>query len=50
MVDIYTLEGDEGCGAWIKMQSMGPIDFEQRLKLYKCCKVLRLNILMAYCE
>ena len=38
MVDIYTLEGDEGCGAWIKMRSMGPIDFEQRLK---CVSVLQ---------
>ncbi|KAL1827604.1 hypothetical protein ACET3Z_006016 [Daucus carota] len=38
MVDIYSLEGDEGCGAWIKMRSMGPIDFVQRLK---CVSVLQ---------
>uniref|UniRef100_A0A166DF05 Uncharacterized protein n=1 Tax=Daucus carota subsp. sativus TaxID=79200 RepID=A0A166DF05_DAUCS len=30
MLDIYSLEGDEGCGAWIKMRSMGPIDFQKR--------------------
>ncbi|KAL1827605.1 hypothetical protein ACET3Z_006017 [Daucus carota] len=38
MVDIYSLEGDEGCGAWIKMRSMGPIVFQQRLK---CVSVLQ---------
>ncbi|XP_017233412.2 F-box protein At5g18160-like [Daucus carota subsp. sativus] len=38
MVDIYSLEGDEGCSPWIKMRSMGPIVFQQRLK---CVSVLQ---------